>query len=289
MKKRKRPPMRREERDWRITISLVVTAVLCTWAWSQYVGRVPGVQQAQMMQELLEEIDKPEPVTEEEFDDVPAVPDHEGPLRSIHIEGPIDVIVGDPVHLRVRTDGPAKSYAWSVTPEDDGLFVLDGGASAIFTNRNAQPYVVYVSAADSQGNIAQDTHTFEIVARKDALTLSNLSEANPDPTVQELVDYYVAEVRSEDKARETRVIAQSFRQVANLLRSGAIQPGQDIPAVSEKAIEVVLTPAVFAKWEIFFQRTRTLLNDYAAKGHLDSRDAWINTMENLASILESRG
>lgn len=304
MKRRKKKPQP-PQRDWRSFMSGCVVAAVVLGAIGDRVWKaLPNrVQHAQLVQvdedalepipEITEEIDAPPPAVqppqEEAEEPVTRTPAEEPTiLREIQIEGPVDAIVGDPVHLRVRADGPVKNFAWSIFPDVDGLFVLDDGESAIFTNRNAQPYTIYVSAADARGNLSQDVHTFELVQQKETLTLRNLNEANPDPTVPELVHYYVTLVQSNNKEREVQIVAQSFRQAANLLRTGAITAGDDVLATVEQGLEVTMGPPTFQKWTVFFDSLRLLLTDYAAKGYLENRDAWVNTLDNLATILENR-
>lgn len=299
MSRKKKKPLKPyntpDPSDWRFVISLMVVAIFSTWGWIKIIEQNPQVKRAQLLQvpELTEEIDTPQeevhPVEEVPAENLPTPVQPSSILREIQIEGPVDSIVGDPVHLRVRADGPVVNYAWSITPDVDGLFVLDDGSAAIFTNRNAQSYTIYVSATDGLGNIEQDTHTFELVRQKDTLTLQNLSEANPDPSVPELLDYYVTEVPSVNKESEVIIVSQSFRQTANLLRTNAIGPGENVLGKVKKGLEVAMGPASFKVWNsTFFQRLETLLTEYASKGYLTTRDEWVNTLDNLASILETR-
>lgn len=293
--KRRKTPVVRFHTDWRLTVSLVVVTVLANYAWNQLNNHALH-QQAQLLEvpELIEEVDTPQPTTVPEITDDPGegstrpIPPS-AVLREIKIEGPVDAIVGDAVHLKVRAEGPVVNYAWTISPEREGLYVLDDGSEAIFTDRNSDEYTVYVSAVDGIGNIEQDTYTFNLVDKKESLSLRNLSEANPDPTVPELIDYYVTEVQSPAKESEVIIISQTFRQTSNLLRTGSIGPGANILGNMQKGLEVTMGPQAFAKWQIFFTRLETLLSEYASKGYLNTREAWINTLDNLAAVLESRG
>lgn len=273
-------------------------AVICLGAMADRAWKIiPHHQSAQLVEipEITEEIDAPEaevPPTPEQPAPPAATPALQPPdiLRQVQIEGPVDAIVGDPVHLRVRaTGGTPINYAWTISPNVDGLFVLDDGSSAIFTNRTPQPYTVYVSAVDEYGNLEQDTFDFKLVAQKDTLTLRNLAEADPDPTIPELMDYYVTLVNSPTKESEVIVISQSFRQTANLLRTGALNAGDDIFSNMLSGLELTMGPQTLQRWEAFFNPTQRLLAQYKSKGYLDTRDAWVNTLENLAVVLETRG
>jgi hypothetical protein len=284
--------------DWRSVISLAIVSFFVMFSVSKlnehgfFKTNAAQVTELLEVPELLEEVDTPEaevqPIPEQPAENPTATFQPPTSLREIQIEGPVDAIVGDAVHLRVLAEGPAVNYAWSITPDSDGLFVLDDGSAAIFTNRNAGTYVVYVSATDGLGNIEQDTRTFELIQQKDTLTLQNLSQANPDPSVPELIDYYVAEVRSPTKESEVIIVSQTFRQTANLLRTGAINAGDNIFGSMMKGLEVSMSPQKFAPWQVFFDRLQVLLGDYSAKGYLRTRDEWVNTLDNLATILESR-
>jgi hypothetical protein len=275
---------------------LIIALIVCTVLADRAYRFIPErTQHAQLLEipEITEEVDTPQATVSEDPQvspqptPVPVQPSDV--LREVQVEGPVDAIVGDPVYLRVRTEGPAVNYAWSIEPDVDGLFVLDDGSNAIFTNRNAREYTVFVSVVDQAGNLEQDTFKFELIQQKDTLTLQNLSQANPDPTVEELVDYYVSLVQSNDKERQVIIVSQTFRQTANLLRTGAIQPGSNFLGSMKKGLEVTMGPANFKKWnDTFFFNLETMLNDYAAKGYLNTREDWINTLDNLAAIMESR-
>lgn len=231
------------------------------------------------------------------------IPEGAGELRplpfEVRVSGPVDSLVGDMVELHAETTSDATQYAWSISPPVRGLLILDGGAKAVFTNRNAGEYLVICSVANQSGQAAHATMPFTLRPSppENPLTAESLGQANPPPDLPDLIRRWVAEVESNNKPGEAAAVASSLRQTANLLANGALQPTNAGPTGEmdspdplyevERAVEIAMGPANFPRWQSFFGRVRDYLHPLNQQGYIVTPVEYANTFNNLAGELEA--
>lgn len=206
----------------------------------------------------------------------------------VHIDAPVDAMVGDLVKLHAIVVGKPSAIKWLIDPPIDDFETLDGGMRAVFSNRNVGVYHVVCSVAGNDGHVDVDTHTFEIVPQppENPLTPQTVAQLTPQLSVEELIKRWLAEVRSPNKIGEAHAIAGSFRSVSSTLRSGNI-PGPDLLRSVEEASEIAVGPQAFKSWKGFFDRTREFLLPLNAARTVFTPDQYANTFENIATVLET--
>lgn len=213
------------------------------------------------------------------------------PPLEIRVAGPVDSLVGDMVELTAETTQDVTQFAWSIQPPVRGLIVMDGGTKAVFANRDAGDYLVVVSTANAQGQVAHCTFplTLRPAPPENPLTVESLAEANPPPDLQDLIRRWVAEVVTNNKRGEASVVAASLRNVATLLGTGKLAADSNADPLYEveRAAEQAMGPANFAKWEIFFKRVRDFLHPLNVRGYVVSPVQYANTFNNLAAEIEA--
>jgi len=208
-------------------------------------------------------------------------------LPAARITGPQDAILGDKIYLSVETTGEARSFAWSVAPDVDGLDAAERKAS--FSNRSPGVYTFFVSVGFDGGAVAHDMWQVEIfpLPADQPISVQDLVSPPQPLDVGMLVAQWVAEVRSTSKQAEAVVIAGSFRSVGNLLATGQATDGADPLRSLEQACEEAIGPEPFARWESFFARLRSLVEPLNQSGVLSSNVEFARFLNNMAPLLEA--
>lgn len=245
----------------------------------------PSVAQSSVAPAALDQLATVQVPVDSLVEPIDAIPTFQVPL-AIQLRGPRDVMVGDMVDLTTEITGAPTDFKWTVEPQTDGLRVLDGGARAVFSNREVGDYVLFVSVAGQGGQVAHATKIITILPQppENPITASSLPLAQPQVDVADLVRRWVAEVGHASKG-ETLAVADTFRQAANLLRGGVV--GSDPLRDVEAATEIALGPNAAQPWlGTFFVRMREFLVPLNSTGNLQTPEQYANSFDNFAAMLE---
>lgn len=210
---------------------------------------------------------------------------------SVGINGPTDALVGDMVFLSAEVRGDVTSFTWSIDPPSKGLVVRDGGRSAVFSNRTAQPYTVLVSVAGNGGYSAHDFLTFELMERIPDSTVpaSAIGMSTPELDANTQVKGWTLEVESASKAADAAIIASAFRSVAVGLRNGQIPTGENPLDQVRVESELGMGPVRFEPWNFergWFDDCEDFLAKRQANGEVVTNEQFAGAFVNLATLLE---
>lgn len=207
----------------------------------------------------------------------PSPPQPIPPPITLELRGPADAVVGDQVPLQAITGGEVSFYKWTMTPPAPGLIVLDGGRSAVFSNRNSGPYQVTVAVSGVNG-LAISTHTFELVDAPNKTETQPVENPPPphqqaaltspptyDPTTTPQITLgtqlpkVIATVPANPakKLYEIRVVGACFRTTQNRLEAG-IFTGNDPLGETRKQAILALGNS-FPAWQNFFDWVQTYI------------------------------
>lgn len=209
----------------------------------------------------------------------------------VTLNGPTDALVGDMVFLTTEVRGEVTSFTWSIDPPSKGLVVRDGGRSAVFSNRNAQPYTILVSVAGNGGYSAHDFLTFQLMERlhDKSVGVSALGMAPAEPTVNDKITGWTLDVESPTKQADAQIIAGAFRSVGAALRSGQIATGENpLDSVMVEA-ELAMGPARFEFWNLehgWFDDVADFLLERQSAGEVVTNEQYANAFVTIAALLE---
>jgi hypothetical protein len=212
---------------------------------------------------------------------------------AVTIMGPADAMLGDQVYLRAVVTGDVAFYRWRVSPAVDGLIVMDGGRSAVFSNRNPGLYR-FVCAVSGPGGVEIDEAEVEVVdtAGEAAGGDTGALPVNPAPVpmssaapqgaaVPEMsleeqrqafdlqVAALVGRVRSTTRVAEAKIVSGVFRLVADGLQAGTLPATQDPLTMVVRQADVALGVNAGA-WRAFFTAFAEATNNQRAAAPRDA-------------------
>jgi hypothetical protein len=200
----------------------------------------------------------------------------------VNIMAPADALLGDQIYLRAVVTGDARFFRWRVSPAADGLIVMEGGRSAVFSNRNPGLYR-FICAVSGPGGVELDEAEIEIVDPAEAASQAPdpPAAANPVPTAaaaaasaavpqmsaasqQAAYDQQVASwvglVQSNARIAEAKIVSGAFRTIAEALQARVLPSSRDpVDAVFEQAN--VALGASRGSWRVFFEEFAKATND----------------------------
>lgn len=229
------------------------------------------------------------------------------------LKGPEVILVGGEFYFIIEASGGASRPQVSLVPETPNAITLsDDGRTVRFQSEVPGTYSLQVAVGGPGGQVASDHLEFENLEFSETpdepapdatgppmpnhgpgqmppqpspfVPLDPLAGA---PTVTQLVEQALADVDSEHKAEEQKIVAGVIRSMINRIQTGLVEPSADVFRELEDQIEITLGERA-RSWGLFVVELRAIADQLRAQGALTTAATFVPMLRDTAAVL-SRG